>query len=132
MNESSMTAEEFAQFLNKLDKKMEEDTMSHKTNKEKQSRSDGYDAYLEGRMSGMFEAYDIFVGAISKLENSLDNVWMIHDQGGMLNKSSEEHKAKLSFANSTLFILREMFENEYNQGLADIKSDIKQYEDETF
>ena len=120
------------QFLNKLDKKVEEDNMNQKTNKEKQSHSDGYDAYLEGRMSGMFEAYDIFVGAISKLENSLDNVWMIHDQGGMLNKSSEEHKEKLSFANSTLFLLREMFENEYNQGLADIKSDIKQYEDETF
>lgn len=130
MNESLMTAEEFTQFLNKLDKKMEVDNMNNETNKEKQSHSDEYDAYREGRMSGMFEAYDIFVGALRKLENSLDNVWMIHDQGDMLNKSSEEQKAKLSFATSTLFILREMFENEYDQGLADIKSGMKEYRDE--
>lgn len=130
MNESSMTAEEFTQFLNKLDKKMKVDNMNNKTNKETHSHSDEYDAYREGRMSGMFEAYDIFVGALRKLENSLDNVWMIHDQGDTLNKSSEEHKAKLSFATSTLFILREMFENEYDQGLADIKSGMKEYRDE--
>jgi hypothetical protein len=126
MKESSMEPEEFMEFINKLDKKIEEDNM----NKQKPSRSDEYDAYREGRMSGMFEAYDIFTDAISKIRDSLDNVWMIHDQGDLLNKSSEEHKAKLSFAMSTLFILRETFEDEYNSGLSAIKSGMKEYGDE--
>jgi len=126
MDKSSMEPEEFMEFINKLDKKIEEDNM----NKQKLSRSDEYDAYKEGRMSGMFEAYDIFTNAISKIKDSLDNVWMIHDQGDLLNKSSQEHKEKLSFAMSTLFILRETFENEYDQGLADIKSGMKEYRDE--
>jgi hypothetical protein len=86
--------------------------------------------YKEGKLSGMFEAYDVVESAISRLRNSLDTVWQIHDEEDSLDKSSEEYKNRLTFASNTLFTLRMMFQDDYDEKLNQIKSGMEEYRDE--
>ena len=86
--------------------------------------------YKEGRLSGMFEAYDVIESAIDKLRNSIDIVWEIHDEGDSLDTSTEGYKDKLIFALHTLFVLRRTFQDEYDSRLDRIKSGMEGYRDE--
>jgi hypothetical protein len=85
--------------------------------------------YKEGRLSGMFEAYDIIESAISKLRNSLDTVWQIHDEEDSLDKAAQEYKDRLTFASNTLFTLRMIFQDDYDEKLNQIKSGMEEYRD---
>jgi hypothetical protein len=89
------------------------------------------ESYTEAKLNGMFEAYDIIDSAISKLRNSLDTVWQIHDEEDSLDKSSQEYKDRLTFASNTLFTLRMIFQDDYDEKLNQIKSGMKEYRDET-
>jgi hypothetical protein len=88
------------------------------------------ESYTEAKLNGMFEAYDIIDSAISKLRNSLDTVWQIHDEEDSLDKSSQEYKDRLTFASNTLFTLRMIFQDDYDEKLNQIKSGMKEYRDE--
>jgi hypothetical protein len=85
--------------------------------------------YLEGKLEGMFSTYEAFDVVISKLRSSIDNVWMIHDQEDLVKKSSEEQKDRLMFAQNALWVLREMFDDEYDSRLNEVKA-LRDYEDE--
>jgi aromatic ring-opening dioxygenase catalytic subunit (LigB family) len=80
------------------------------------------ETYLEGKLSGMFNAYEAFDVVMIKLKNSIDNVWMIHDQEDFTSKSAQEHKEKLMFAHGALSVLMEMFNDEYDSRLEEIRA----------
>lgn len=83
--------------------------------------------YIEGKLSGMFHAYDAFDVVMRKLKNSIDNVWMIHDHEDIVSKSAQEYKNKLMFAHNTLSVLAEMFNDEYDSRLNEIKAAREEY-----
>jgi hypothetical protein len=93
------------------------------------SKEKNNEQYLEGKLSGMFNTYEAFDVVMSKLRSSIDNVWMIHDQEDLVKKSSEEHKDRLMFAQNALSVLREMFDDEYDSRLNEVKA-LRDYEDE--
>jgi hypothetical protein len=88
------------------------------------------ESYKEGKLSGMFEAYDVIDSAIVKLRNSIDTVWQIHDEEDSLDKAAQEYKDRLTFATNTLFVLRMMFQDEYDAKLDEIKAGMEEYRDE--
>jgi len=85
--------------------------------------------YNEGRLEGMFAASEVFETQIRKLQNSIEDVWNIHDHANSLDSSAEDHKQKLVFALHTLFVLREMFEGGYDEQLYEIKAALRNYDD---
>jgi hypothetical protein len=85
--------------------------------------------YKEGKLNGMFEAYDVIDSAIVKLRHSLDTVWQIHDEEDSLDKSSQEYKDRLTFATNTLFVLRTMFQDDYDAKIDEIKAGMEEYRD---
>lgn len=78
---------------------------------------------IETKLSGMFEVYDVFDSEITKLRTSIENVWMIHDREDSLNTSSQEYREKLEFAMHTLFVLRQMFQDEYDVKVSQTKGE---------
>lgn len=88
------------------------------------------ESYTEAKLSGMFEAYQLIETAIVRLRRSLDNVWMVYDQADSLDQFSQESMERLSFAMNTLFVLRQMFEDEFDMSVSEIKSGIRDYENE--
>jgi hypothetical protein len=88
------------------------------------------ESYKEGRLSGMFEAYDVFESVIGRLRNSLDTVWQIHDEEDSLDTAAQEYKDRLTFASNTLFTLRMIFQDEYDAKLDEIKAGMEEYRDE--
>jgi hypothetical protein len=85
------------------------------------SKSNKDEVYLEGKMDGMAQVYEIFDDALSKLRNSIDNVWMIYDQDDFIRPAITEQKDRLQFSLNTLFVLREMFDGEYDSKIDEIK-----------
>jgi hypothetical protein len=85
--------------------------------------------YLEGKLEGMFSTYEAFDVVMVKLRNSIDNVWMIHDQDDFVSKSAQEHKDKLMFAHNALSVLGEMFNDEYDSRLNEVKL-LRDYDNE--
>jgi hypothetical protein len=79
------------------------------------------DVYLEGKMDGMAQVYEIFDDALGKLKNSIENVWMIYDQDDFIRPAITEQKDRLHFSLNTLFVLREMFDGEYDSKIDEIK-----------
>lgn len=80
----------------------------------------------EGKLEGMFAAYEVFETQMGKLRNSLDDVWNIYDQADSLDKATEEHKRKLVFAMHTMFVLTQMFQDGYDEYLWEIKSGMEE------
>lgn len=70
--------------------------------------------YYEGKMQGMYEVYEAFEDSISKLRDSLDNVWMIHDQDDFVTQANKDYKERLGFALNTLNVIGEMFRDQYD------------------
>ena len=70
--------------------------------------------YYEGKMQGMYEVYEAFDDAVRKLRDSLDNVWMIHDQDDFATQANRDYKSKLGFAINTLNVVSEIFQDRYD------------------
>jgi hypothetical protein len=85
------------------------------------------ESYLEGKLSGMFYAHEAFNVVMEKLLNSIDNVWMIHDQEDIVTTSVKEYKDKLMFAHSAISVLREMFGDEFDSRINEIKAAKEDY-----
>jgi hypothetical protein len=89
------------------------------------------ESYKEGRLSGMFEAYGVFDSVLGRLKDSLDNVWMIHDQADWYTgDNAVKDKEKLVFAINTLLVLRESFQGKYDDAIDEIKVGMEEYRDE--
>ena len=82
--------------------------------------------YIGGKLSGMYQGYEVFDTVFRKLRDSIDNIWMIYDEADSLDKSSEEQKQKLAFAGHTLFVLGQMFQDEYDRQLDKIKAQVNE------
>jgi hypothetical protein len=94
----------------------------------KEMSKDLEERYNEGKLEGMFAAYDVFETQLGKLRGSLDDVWNIYDHSDSLDNSSEEQKAKLAFAMHTLFVLAQMFEDGYDEHLWEVKAGMRNYD----
>ena len=87
------------------------------------------ESYTESKLSGMFEIYDVFDSVLVKLKDSLDNVWMIHEQADWyVGDSNKQDKEKLVFAINTLLVLRQSFQGKYDEAVAKIKGQIEESE----
>lgn len=105
--------------------------MSKKSNSEKTFTLDEYDEatlkqFLGGQLNGMYQGYEVFDTVFRKLRDSIDNVWMIYDEADSLDQSSEEQKQKLAFARHTLFVLGQMFQDEYDMQLDKVKAQMRE------
>ena len=89
--------------------------------------SSSNESYLEGKLSGMFNAYEAMANSMDKIRSSIDNVWMIHDQEDFISDSVQEQKDRLMFARNTLSVLEEVFNDEYDFRLNEIKSGMEEY-----
>jgi hypothetical protein len=89
------------------------------------SKSSKDEVYLEGKMEGMIQAYEIFDDAVHKLRNSIENVWMIYDQDDFVTPAITEQKDRLHFSLNTLFVLREMFDGEYDSKIDEVKATLE-------
>jgi predicted NBD/HSP70 family sugar kinase len=94
------------------------------------SKNNKDERYLEGKMDGMAQAYEIFDDALRKLRNSIDNVWMIYDQDDFIRPAITEQKDRLHFSLNTLFVLREMFDGEYDSKIDEVKALIDRQKEE--
>lgn len=82
---------------------------------------------IEAKLSGMFEVYDVFDSALGKLKDSLDNVWMIHDQADWYaGNSSKEDKDKIIFAINTLLVLQQSFQGKYDEAVNKTKAQLEE------
>lgn len=93
------------------------------------SKNSNNESYLEGKLSGMFSAYEALADSMDKIKNSIDNVWMIHDQEDFISASAQEQKDRLMFARNALSVLEEVFNDEYDSRLNEIKSGMEEYRD---
>lgn len=85
------------------------------------------ESYTESKLNGMFEVYDVFDSILVKLKDSLDNVWMIHDKADWYaDSSSEEDKEKLVFAVNTLIVLRQAFQDRYDEVVDKAKAQLEE------
>jgi hypothetical protein len=91
------------------------------------SKNNKDEVYLEGKLSGMFNAYEALADSMNKIKNSIDNVWMIHDQEDFVSASVQEQKDRLMFARNALSVLEELFNDEYDSRLNEIKSGMEDY-----
>lgn len=91
------------------------------------NKNNNDESYLEGKLSGMFYAYEAFGDVMAKLKNSVDNVWMIHDQEDFVTKTAQEQKEKLMFAHNALSVLAEMFGDEFDSRVNEIKAAKEDY-----
>lgn len=110
--------------------------MNKKANGEKlfpldEARKNGTERYQEGKLSGMFEAYDIIEQSITELKKSLDNVWTILDEADSypLDTRSQDQKDKMAFAMHTLFVLQNIFEDKYYEKIEGAKRELERWED---
>ena len=94
-------------------------------------RKDLKERYNEGRLEGMFAAYEVFEAQMGKLRNSLSDVWNIYDQAESLDKDAVEQKQKLVFAMDTMFVLAQMFQDGYDEHLWWVKSGMETYKVES-
>jgi hypothetical protein len=83
-----------------------------------------------GNMQGMFECHAIFSESLSRLRQSLDDVWSI-EYNGKITPSKQAYMDKLSFAVDTLGSLEELFQDEYFRKLDELKAEEEaEYEEE--
>jgi hypothetical protein len=87
------------------------------------------ESYTESKLNGMFEIYDVFDSVLGKLKDSLDNVWMIHEQADWyVGDSNKEDKEKLVFAINTLLVLRQSFQDRYDEVVDKAKAQLEESE----
>jgi|AntAceMinimDraft_11_1070367.scaffolds.fasta_scaffold238831_1 hypothetical protein len=80
--------------------------------------------YLEGKLGGMFECYDIAEKAMSKVIKSLEDVWSIHEMDDNFKNraNNDAYMAKLEFANNSIRMLRQVFQDDYDSKIDEAKA----------
>lgn len=85
--------------------------------------------FFGGKQQGLSEAYELVYDSFKEIRQSLDNVWMILDEADSLDGSSQDQKDRISFANSTLFVLQNIFEDKYYEKIEEAKREVEGWED---
>ena len=85
--------------------------------------------FFRGKQQGLFEAYELVYDSFKEIRQSLDNVWMILDEADSLDTFSQDQKDRISFANNTLFVLRNIFEDKYYEKIEEAKLKVDGWED---
>jgi hypothetical protein len=78
--------------------------------------------YQAGKLDGMYKCHEVISREISRLRQSLDDVWSItyHD---LITPEKKELADKIVFAQDTLAVLDDMFQDSYFESLDSLKSE---------
>lgn len=87
--------------------------------------------FQAGKLEGMYECHEVVSKEISRLRQSLNDVWAItyHD---LITPDKKELADKIVFAQDTLAVLDDMFQDSYFEKLDGLKSEIEYGEDTTW
>jgi len=80
--------------------------------------------FQDGQRSGMYRCHAVISNEISRLRQSLDDVWSItyHD---VITPEKKELADKIVFAQDTLAVLEDMFQGSYFENLDNLNKEIK-------
>ena len=76
---------------------------------------------MEGKNEGMYACHDVTVSAIKRLRRSLEDVWSI-EYSGVITPQKQVQADKILFAIDTLATLDDIFADEYDTKLAELRS----------
>ena len=84
--------------------------------------------YQAGKLDGMYKCHEVIGKEISRLRQSLDDVWAItyHD---IITPEKKELADKIVFAQDTLAVLNDMFQGSYFEKLDILKTEAEHRED---
>jgi hypothetical protein len=84
--------------------------------------------FQDGQRSGMYRCHAVVSNEISRLRQSLNDVWSItyHD---LITPEKKELADKIVFAQDTLAVLEDMFQGSYFENLDRLKSETEHGED---
>lgn len=84
--------------------------------------------FQAGKLEGMYECHDVISKEISRLRQSLNDVWAI-TYNDLITPEKKELANKIVFAQDTLAVLDDMFQDSYFEKLDSLKSDAEHGED---
>lgn len=87
--------------------------------------------FRAGKLEGMYECHNVVSKEISQLRQSLNDVWAITYQD-LITPEKKELADKIVFAQDTLAVLDDMFQDSYFEKLDGLKSVIEHGEDTTW
>jgi hypothetical protein len=84
--------------------------------------------FQDGQRSGMYRCHAVVSNEISRLRQSLNDVWSItyHD---LITPEKKELADKIVFAQDTLAVLEDMFQGSYFENLDSLKGETEHGED---
>lgn len=84
--------------------------------------------FQAGKLEGMYKCHKVVSKEFSRLRQSLDDVWAItyHD---IITPEKKELADKIVFAQDTLAVLNDMFQDSYFEKLDSLKSEAEHGED---
>ena len=84
--------------------------------------------FQSGKLEGMYKCHEVINREISRLRQSLDDVWAItyHD---LITPEKKELADKIVFAQDTLAVLDDMFQDSYFEKLDSLKGETEHGED---
>ena len=130
-DEMTYTGEEFLAYLDELDKDNQRMGKNNKNSvpTEKMFTLEDVDQmtmaqFQDGQRSGMYRCHAVISNEISRLRQSLDDVWSItyHD---VITPEKKELADKIIFAQDTLAVLEDMFQGSYFENLDNLSKEIK-------
>jgi hypothetical protein len=80
--------------------------------------------FQDGQRSGMYRCHAVVSNEISRLRQSLGDVWAIHYHD-LITPEKKEMADKITFAVDTLAILEDMFQGSYFENLDNLNKESK-------
>jgi len=79
--------------------------------------------FNEGTLHGMYQCHEIISDTLTRFKQSLDDVWAITYQG-LITPEKKELTDKIVFAQDTLAVLEDMFQDFYFEKLDSLKGEM--------